>query len=304
MTQHPIVRHAVHAMATRFEMVLWGLSPEALTGIAREAAQEIADLGTQLSAYDPAGDVWTVNETASLAPVRLDPRLFELLARCRDLNDLTDGAFDITVRPLLDLWGITTGTPSTPSPGEISAAGARCGRGCMALSRGDYSLRLADGARLDLGAVGKGYALDRAADVIRSYDVPGALLHGGTSTTQAIGTDPGGNTWRVAIADPGTPDSCLAVAHLADRALSVSAPHGKWLGEQETGYGHVLDPRTGHPCRGSLLAAVACPSATDSDALSTALLVQGPAGLPTIAALPHHQALLLTPDRSLHGGIA
>jgi thiamine biosynthesis lipoprotein len=154
---------------------------------------------------------------------------------------------------------------------------------------------------IDLGAIGKGYAIDCAARVLREAGVTSALLHGGTSTTCAIGAPPGAEAWQVAVAS--SPDAGghepppRAVIRLRDEALSVSAVWGRSFESGGKSYGHVLDPRTGRPAARAVLAAVALPSATETDALSTALLVSGRAGGGRIARLrPGMRTLLLTGD--------
>ena len=117
--------------------------------------------------------------------------------------------------------------------------------------------------------------IERAAELIRDAEIPGALIHGGTSTVEAIGTHPDGNPWPVAIQDPLDSEKRLAIVPLSDSALSISAVHGKSFTDGGQQYGHVLDPRMGRPVQNAVMAAVVADSATDSDALSTALLVRG-----------------------------
>jgi thiamine biosynthesis lipoprotein len=156
---------------------------------------------------------------------------------------------------------------------------------------------------LDLGSIGKGYALERAAAVIADAGVTSAMLQGGTSTAYAIGSPPDNNAWKIAIERPkpqntpqallepnavaavGRPDDLLAVIPLKDQSLSVSAVWGKSFEAEGRIYGHVIDPRSGEPVNGALLAAVSLASATETDAFSTALLTLGTNGLDWITGL-------------------
>ncbi|GDY22074.1 hypothetical protein LBMAG56_34210 [Verrucomicrobiota bacterium] len=169
------------------------------------------------------------------------------------------------------------------------------------------------GVQLDLGAIGKGFALERATQILRELGVTSALLHGGTSTVCALGHPPDAPAWNVAIENPANatatvprdnvslPPSApvLAIVALCDTTLSVSAVWGKFFTANGRTYGHVLDPRTGRPTRRAQLAAVVLPSATDSDAFSTALLTLGVPGLRQLIALrPEIKALVACEGRA------
>lgn len=285
------VNLACRAMATRFEIVLWGGEEAHLRAAGEEALAEIQRLETQLSLYRKESDLHDLNIRAAYDPVPVDPRLFRLLERAKDLSAETGGAFDITLTPLLRAWGFVGSSGRIPDDAEIASAREVTGMNLLELNAENFTVRfLKEGVTLDLGAIGKGYAIERAAEIIRTCSVGGALLHGGTSTVQAIGAQPDGSPWRIAIRHPHLSKEPLMVIPLQDSSLSVSAVWGKSFTQEDICYGHVLDPRTGRPAQNTLLAAVACPSATDSDALSTALLVLGE---PFLASLrPEARALV------------
>ena len=286
MSEETTVRLACRAMNTRFEVVLWGRDETYLTAAGEDALREIEALDQQLSFYRDDSDVRELNVLAAHRPVTVEPRLFALLQEANALSEATGGAFDITIAPLLRAWGFMGGGGRIPSEEEVEAARRLTGMHLLELDPEARTIRFArEGVLIDLGAIGKGYAVERALDVLRDYELPGALLHGGTSTAKAIGVQPDGNPWRIAVQHPARPDEALAVVTLRDTALSVSAVHGKYFAEGEERYGHVLDPRVGRPVQGALLAALICASATESDALSTALLVAGPELLPALAEL-------------------
>ncbi len=203
------------------------------------------------------------------------------MQRARELSQLTDGAFDPTAGSLIEAWGFSGGTGQTPDPFRLEQARSCVGWHQIELNDQEFTVRfLRPGLSLDLGAIGKGYGLDRAATLIREAGVTSALLHGGTSTVVAIGSPPDQAGWKVALPPapgsevnpPGIPSDVL----LCDEAFSVSAPWGKsFVDESGCQQGHVLDPRTGQPTATTGLAAVVAPAGADSDALSTALLVGG-----------------------------
>jgi thiamine biosynthesis lipoprotein len=299
---------ARNAMATRFEILLHGENAAALRAAGEEALDEIGRLESQLSLYQPTSEIAHVNARAAREPVRVSPNVFHLLEQARRLHRETGGAFDISIAPLVRCWGFMGGTGKMPETAEVEAARALVGMSQVELNAENFSVRFARaGVMLDLGAIGKGYAVERVAGWLREAGVTSALLHGGTSTIYGLGHPPDAEAWSVALEYPqleGVEAAAeqLAIVSLRDEALSVSAVWGRSFQAGGKTLGHVLDPRTGQPVAGALLAAVALPSATETDALSTALLIAGEAGYEQIAALrPGMRSWLLSEEAETGG---
>lgn len=306
----PSLRLARLAMRTRFEVLLVGNCAHdgesaALRAAGEEALDEITAAEALLSAFQDGAELRQLNLSAGHAPVAVSPLMLRFLRECCTLTEATDGAFDPAIGALLDCWRIhgAGADHSEPSSEAIAAT----------LASGDLRRQLRfDGderhlnfahptTRLDPGAVGKGWALDRATARLRDAGIQRALLHGGTSTVCALGDEPGRSGWTIAIRDPTQPDALIANANLRDTSLSVSGQHGRVISAGGRTYGHILDPRNGRPVDHTLLAAVIHPSALISDALSTALLVLGASGINTLAPrFPHAQFLLLARDGTRH----
>jgi thiamine biosynthesis lipoprotein len=303
---------ARNAMATRFEIVLNGENPVALRAAGEEALNEIERLESHLSLYRPDSDINRLNACAAAGPVRVDPMLFELLRHAQQLHRETGGTFDITVAPLMRCWGFMRDTGHLPDPDELAEARAKVGMDHVELNGDDFTVHFQrDGVMLDLGAIGKGYALECAAELLGELGITSALLHGGTSTVHALGAPAGGGAWKVAIPHPATgaaefgvtapfqsssnseSDQPIAVVSLENESLSISAVWGKAFEANGRLYGHVIDPRTGEPVAGAVMAAVILPSATETDALSTGLLTLGVAGLETLARLRQSARMLV-----------
>lgn len=262
-------------MATRFEIALHGPNPVALRAAGEEALDEIDRLEAQLSLYRPGSELARLNREAHGRPVRVTPGLFRLLARALELTRETGGAFDITIAPLVRCWGFMGGTGAMPEPAALEEARAAVGSQHVELDAERLTVHFTRaGVMLDLGAMGKGHAVDGAAAVLRAAGVESALIHGGTSTSFALGHQPDGSPWKVAIISPDQDSSArpLAVVGLENESLSVSAVWGRSFRVGEKTYGHIIDPRTGAPAEGARLTAVVLPSAMETDALSTALL--------------------------------
>lgn len=294
------LRLALDAMATRFELVLRGDDAVRLRAAGEEAFAEIRRLEAQLSFYRPESEVSRINARAAWAPVRVEPRLFRLLERAARLHALTGGAFDPTVGPLMRAWGFTGDGGRVPDEETLAEARRRTGMRHVRLDAETYTVAFErPGMSLDLGGIGKGYAIDEAVLVLKEAGVAHALLHGGTSTAYAFGRPREAEAWKVAVPAPGDAggDDLLAVATLRDEALSVSAVSGKAFEAEGRAFGHVLDPRSGRPVEGAFLAAVATGSATDADALSTALLVLGPPAVDRLTdAFDGLRALVVSPS--------
>lgn len=293
------VQAAVEAMATRFEILLYGSHRPLLQAAAEEALAEVARLEARLSLFRPDSEIARINRLAATQPVRILPEIWLLLDRTVALSEATGGAFDITVAPLMACWGFMGGTGRSPTMQALEEAKARVGVHHLELSRSNWSVRFRrPGMKLDLGGVGKGYAIEQAVQLLREAGIRSGLIHGGTSTAYGLGQPPDGSAWQVAIEPPPELREAgaapLAIVSLRNEALSVSAVWGKMFTDEQGTHGHVIDPRTGRPASDAVLAAVVTESPTDADALSTALLVLGEPGLARLRdRWPSLRALLL-----------
>ncbi len=293
------VRLARMAMGSRWELVLEGSDETWLRAVGEEVLNEIAYLDSHLSIYNPRSAVSRLNARAASGPVQVEPRLFRLLQTAQRLHAATDGAFDITVGPLMEAWDFVHHQGQLPKPGVLREARARTGMHRVHLDEARRTVQFErPGVQIDLGGIGKGYAVDEAVAILREKEVETAFLHGGTSAIYGLGCPHDAEVWKVAIERPGAgddpaADDMVAVVTLCDEALSVSAVWGKAFEADGRIFGHVLDPRKGEPVEGALLAAVAGPSATEADVLSTAMLVRGRDAMNMVKKPPLRSLLLL-----------
>jgi FAD:protein FMN transferase len=274
---------SVHAMATRFELVLYGEDSVHLRAAGEEALQEIERLESQLSFYSPSSEISRINALAAEQPVKVEARLFNLLRDCIELTRRTEGAFDITIGPLMRAWRFFGSDGLVPDAGEIDSIRSLIGIGNIELEHKSLTVRFKRrGVQLDLGAYGKGYAIDRAIGLLSDNGITIALLHGGGSSIHCLGARPGASAWEVGLSQPFNSGPKRSVVNLRDSALSISALHGKSILEHGVRHGHVLDPRTCAPVKTHAAAAVTGADSALCEALSTALLVNGPKWLSTM----------------------
>jgi FAD:protein FMN transferase len=261
------------AMACRFEVTL-PLEDRAGVSAARQALDEVERLEDQLSIFRESSEVSFINREAAASPVCVEQSLFSLLLMCRELCRETGGAFDITSGPLSRRWGFLRRQGRIPEPDEIEEARALVGEDKLLFDCESRAIRFArPGVEINLGSVGKGYALDSVAAMMRRR-VRTALLSAGSSSIRAIGGVDGG--WTVGVRHPLDKERRLAVVRLHDAALSTSGAEEQFFEYGGKRYGHIIDPRTGWPAGRMVSATVIAPSAAVTDALATAFYVGGP----------------------------
>ena len=270
-----LVRVARRAMATTFEIALPQGTPRAIDA-GSAALDLIEEIEEQLTVYRDSSEVSRLNATAAEEPVVVDPGLFQLLERCAAYTLDTSGAFDIAVGALVDAWGFAHRAGRIPTDRELVEATGRCGFRHVILAGSTVQFRR-PGLKLNFGAIGKGYALDRAAALLkRDWGIDSALLQGGGSSMLGVGCPPNDlRGWPVSIRHPEANRPALDVVYLKDQGLGTSAATFQFFEFQGKKYGHVLDPRTGRPAEGTQSASCIAGSAAEADAISTAFFVAG-----------------------------
>jgi len=261
------------AMATRWQVVLPDRAgaPEA----AEECFALFRRLDAELSEWQAGSPLTAVNRAAGGAPVVVPQELFDLLARSLELGRETGGAFDVAWAALWGLWDFRAASPRVPTDEEIAARLPLVDFRRVVLDPAARTVFLpARGMKLGLGAIGKGYALARAAELLEARGFHDFLVLGGGQVV-ARGRR-GERPWRVGVRDPrGERDDIFARLDLGDASLSTSADNESYFVADGVRYHHILDPRTGKPSRGLRSATVLHRDATLADALSTALMVLG-----------------------------
>jgi FAD:protein FMN transferase len=264
------------AMGTEFTLVCYGDNRQYLAEVGHEVFEEIDRLEAQLSKYNPKSEISVINRMAAGRSVSVAPKLFELLVDSIHYSDSTDGAFDVTAGPLMKAWGFFRGKGRVPAHAEIARVLRGVGYQHVHLNGADRTIHFdVQGLELDLGAIGKGYAVDEAVDILRHNHVTQALISSGTSSVYVLGAPPGLRGWPISLRNPYDKEKAANVVRLSNCALSTSGNYETFFKLGAKTYAHILDPTTGRPVENMLATTVMAESACAADALSTAFYVMG-----------------------------
>lgn len=267
------VHERKYAMGTVFDIVVYTNSPEQAAAAIGKAFQAIVRLDQVMSNFKPDSDLSRLNRGAHFHTVSVVPDLYAVVADSLRYSQLSAGMFDITVGPLTDLWKAAMRGGPMPSAAQLRQVEPCIGYRKVRLVPPRGIEFLSPCLRIDLGAVGKGYAVDRAITVLRAQGIRRALVNAGGSTMYGMGTPPGQAGWPVTVRDPSHRAPAQVVLH--DAALSTSEQSApSLLGGKRVG--HIVDPASGLPVNTQYAVSVLAPSATAADALSTTLLLVGP----------------------------
>ena len=265
------------AMGSTFSVVAYGSDRTKLESSADAAFGEAERLDGILSNYLPASEWSEVNRTAALRPVRLSAELFQLLSDCMKYSQQSEGAFDITVGPLMKVWGFYRGEGGLPRPAEVRNALARTGYRHVRLDPAGQTIQFdRPGVELDPGGIGKGYAVDRMVGVLNDMGVKIALVSAAGSSIYGLGAPPDEpRGWRVTIRDPKNVKQPAAEVFLKNTSLSTSGSYEKFFWAEGRRYSHIMDPRTGYPARGASSVSVLAPRTIDSEAWAKPYFIHG-----------------------------
>ena len=228
--------------------------------------------------------------------MEVEPHLFDLLVLAKHLHQETGGAFDITAHALIKAWRFNVRAGRVPTADEIAAARAQVGSQHLLLDPARHTVAFArPGLEINLGSIGKGYALDRVVQMLwKERHIENVLVHGGQSSVFALGSESGTRgvrgtsprgVWSVALSDPRDVRWQLGMFRLSGRALGTSSATYQHIVHEGRKLGHILDPRTGWPAQGMLAATATAPTAALADALATAFFILGPSGRDAIARI-------------------
>ena len=287
-------------LGTTCTVTLYDAPPE---GIFERVFGRIAEIDARMSANREDSELSAVNRAAGERPVRVSADTFTVIARGLEFARLSGGAFDITVGPLVRLWGIGTDRARVPSAEEIRRAQALLGWQDVVLDRAASTVFLERaGMSLDLGGIAKGYAADETTRLLNAAGLKRAIIALG-GNIYAMGRKSGGTPWRIGIQDPEDQrGDSMAVLEVEDRTVVTSGTYERFFERDGVRYHHILDPAAGQPARSGLSSVtIVSRDSTAADALSTSVFVLGAQrGLALLRELPGVEAVLLTEDHRLY----
>ncbi len=264
------------SMACVYSIVVYGRDMASLRPIVNAAFDEVDRIDRLMSHYKTDTELSRVNREAAKAAVKIDSELFDFISECLRYSRESDGAFDITVGPLMKAWGFFRGEGRMPSDAELSEARNKIGYQHVVLNPKNGTIFFdKSGVELDLGGIAKGYAVDAAVALLKQRGIGSALVSAGGSTIYGLGSPPNADGWEVKIQDPVDHQKTAATVRLKNQALSVSGSYEKFFELDGVRYSHVMDPRTARPAQGVLSVAVVTDTGTSGDALDNVFYVLG-----------------------------
>ena len=284
-------------MGTWASLTLVTADSAAVADLARDALLEFHRVDSLMTNWTDISEVARLNREATAGPVNVQPEVAEVLRTAVRIGRDSGGAFDLSVEPLVRLWGFLGGTPQVPGDAAIDATRRLVGWQHVSIDTVAGTLALSGpGVRIDLGGIAKGYGVDLVAARLRAAGVEDALVDL-SGNMMALGSPPGRPAWTIGIRDPGDAERHLGTLKLTGTAVATSGSYEQFVAAGGRRYGHILDPRTGWPAEGLLSVTVVTARAVDADAWATALFVLGPdAARATAAARADLAAVLLQQD--------
>jgi thiamine biosynthesis lipoprotein len=259
------------------------------------AFDKIYDIEKRMSDYDPNSLLSKVNREAFKSPVAVDEELFEVLVASVEYSRLSGGAFDITVGPVVQLWRKARQTGVAPSPEQLQRAKESVGYQNLILDAQNKTVRFAkEGMFLDLGGIAKGYAVDKAVEILQKAGLKGGMVDIG-GNLRCFGTPGNGaEHWFIGLQDPSSEENILAKLKMDDRAVATSGDYRRFVVIGGQKHSHIIDPATAESAQTLSSVTIIAQSAMQTDALSTAITVLGDKkGMALVESIPDVEAILI-----------
>lgn len=291
--QEPYKR-TLKLMGSRFDITVVAKDPVEANEYIDLAINEITRIEQLISSWDPKSQTSEINRNAGIKPVKIDSELFDLIQRGIGISKLTDGAFDISYASMDKIWKFDGSMTEMPSTDSIKASVSKVGYRNIILDKKDNTVFLKlKGMKIGFGAIGKGYAADKAKNLLISKGVVAGIINA-SGDMNTWGKQPDGSEWKVAITNPMDKNKVFALLPINNGAVVTSGNYEKYVTFNDVRYTHIIDPRTGYPATGIISVTVFAPKAELADALATSVFVMGiEVGLNRIEQLPQVECIII-----------
>lgn len=299
-SERKLLKQTRMIMGTFAEISVYS-NDEKTAGKAIDAAlDEMERMDRIMSNYKDDSELSLLNKRAAKSPVPCDKELLDVINMSQYYSELSEGAFDITVSPIVALWGFFHEKGHIPPDKEIEDILPAISYKNIVIDKGAGSKNLCtisyknNQTQIDLGGIGKGYAVDKALEIMKKFDIDNACINLGGNIYVLGAPSSGKNVWKVGVQHPRNNNEILGYLELKDEATATSGDYERFFEIQGKRYSHIIDPRTGRPVSGVITTTIVAPTATEVDALSTSVFVLGPEkGLKMIDKIPGADALIM-----------
>ena len=301
LSAQAIFNRTLKLMGSRFDITVVAMDSIKADQYIDLAVQEISRIEKLISSWDPASETSRINRNAGIEPVRVDKELFDLIKRSLAISRLTDGAFDITYASMDKIWKFDGSMTEMPTVEAIRNSVSRVGFGKIVLDESNFTVFLPEaGMKIGFGAIGKGYAADKAKKMLMDYGVQAGIINA-SGDMNTWGNQPDDEDWKVAITNPMDKGKAFGLVPVRQGAVVTSGDYEKYVEFNGIRYTHIIDPKTGYPAHGVISSTVFAPSAELADALATSLFVMGvDVGIARINQLPNVECILIDEDGNIH----
>ncbi len=295
------VQRTVHLMGNSFDISVVADNEEIGYINIEEAVSEIKRIEKIISSWDEESEISQVNKYAGIRPVKVSVELFKLIDRANQISEITSGAFDITFAGMDDIWKFDGSMKYRPNQEQLRKSVAKVGYRKIVLNEEQHTVFLKlKGMKIGLGAIGKGYAADKAKALLVEKQVRGGVINAGGDLT-TWGTKATGEKWLIGIANPHGKDKIFSWLPVLESSVATSESYDKYITFDGKKYSHILDPRTGNPTSGISSVSVFSKTAELSDALATAIFVLGvDSGMALINQLQGTEAIIVDSSNTMH----
>ncbi|TDS14267.1 thiamine biosynthesis lipoprotein [Maribacter caenipelagi] len=291
--QEPYKR-TLELMGSRFDITVVAKDPVEGDEYINLAISEITRIEKLISSWDSNSQTSEINRNAGIKPVQVDIELFNLIQRTIGISKLTDGAFDISYASMDKIWKFDGSMTDMPSEDAIRASVAKVGYQNIILDKEYHTVFLKlEGMKIGFGAIGKGYAADKAKELLKSKGVVSGIINA-SGDMNTWGKQPDGTEWKVAITNPMNKNKVFALLPIHNGAVVTSGNYEKYVNFNNIRYSHIIDPRSGYPATGIISVTVFAHKAELADALATSVFVMGiEVGLNRIEQLPQVECIII-----------